>query len=362
MSGTGLGAVLLIAVSCWPVKAQDAGLVKEGDSEFAKGDYDAARRSFEKALEASADSAARYEILKRLASASAASGQFADAQRYLQQAITGLDDPKLAEDLLLSVNLDMRTKEYDHALATAERVQAMHVATHTAESLPVADDLLRIGGIYLAEKKPNEAARSLIAALEIRTKLVGSLDPGLLPVLDQLIEAFKAIPDVGGNGVCPGCETIYRQALVIRETLYGENSTELISTIEGLADVYSGEGMLSAAEPLYQRLLALWESAVGKDHPMVAVTLDKLVLFYVKAGEPEKAREALARSVAIRAHFLAVGLSLQAQDAVSENQRERAKVLYNRALAALGPSGQVNEEMIAEIRKALGELRSSTPK
>jgi tetratricopeptide (TPR) repeat protein len=361
MSGTGLGAVLLIVVFCWPVKAQDAGLVKDGDSAFAKGDYDAARRSFEKALETSADSPARYEILKRLTSASAASGQFADAQRYLQQAMTGLDDPKL-DDLLLSVNLDLRTKQFDHALSTAQRVQATHVATYTPESLPVADDLLRIGQIYLAEKKPNEAARSLIAALEIRTKLVGSLDPGLLPVLDQLIEAFRAIPDVGGNGVCPGCETIYRQALIIRETVYGENSSELISTIEGLADVYSGEGMLSAAEPVYLRLLALWESAVGRDHPMVAVTLDKLVVFYAKAGEPQKAREALARSVAIRAHFLAVGLSLQAQDAVSENQRERAKVLYNRALAALGPRGSANEELIAEIRRVLGTLGAASSK
>jgi tetratricopeptide (TPR) repeat protein len=355
MSGTGLGTILLIAISCWPVKAQDADLVKEGDSAFAKGDYVGARRSFEKALEASADSPGRYEILKRLTSASAASGQFTEAQRYLQQAITGPDHPTLAEDLLLSVSLDMRTKEFARALATAQRVEAMHVAAYTSESLPVADDLLRIGQIYLAQGKPHEAVHSLFDAQSIRTRLVGSLDPGLLPVLDRVNEAFEAITGHAD-------EATFRQALVIRETLYGENSTELISTIEGLADVYSGEGMLPAAEPLYLRLLALWESAVGKDHPMVAVTLDKLVVFYAKAGEPEKAREALARSVAIRAHFLAVGLSLQAEDAISENHRELAKGLYDRALAALGPPRPPNEELIADIRRALGELRSSTPK
>jgi hypothetical protein len=89
---------------------------------------------------------------------------------------------------------------------------------------------------------------------------------------------------------------------------------------------------------------------------MVAVTLDKLVVFYIKKGEPDKAREALARSVAIRANFLAVGLSLQAQDAISENHREQGKALYNRALVALGPPGPGNEESIAEIRKALGGI------
>lgn len=95
---------------------------------------------------------------------------------------------------------------------------------------------------------------------------------------------------------------------------------------------------------------------------MVAVTLDKLVVFYVRYGEPEKAREALARSVAIRAHFLAVGLSLQAQDAISENHQDQAKALYNRALAALGTSSPASEQTIAEIRKALAGVQSSPAK
>lgn len=291
-----------------------------------------------------------------MASASAAIGQFADAQRYLQQAITGPDDPKLADDLVLSVNLDLRTKEYDHALATAQQIQAAHVAAYTSEGLPVADDLLRIGEISLAQGKAMEAMRPLLDAYGIRTRLNGPLDPGLLPLLDRINEANSKI--AGGGGAFPGHtnEAFYRQALAIRETLYGENSSELISTVEGLANLYSAELNLIAAEPVYLRLLALWETAVGKDHPMVAVTLDKLVVFYVKEGQPEKAREALARSVAIRAHFLAVGLSLQAEDAISENHQEQARALYNRALAALGPPGSGNDESNAEIRKALGGI------
>ncbi len=300
----------------------------------------------------------RYDPLKEQVSSSVAAGQFADAQRYLQQAI---ELRQSSNDLVLSVNLDMRTKEYDHALATAQRVQAMHVAAYTSESLPVADDLLRIGEIYLAQGKLVQALSPLLDAHGIRTRLTGPLDPGLLPVLDRINEANSKI--AGGSGAFAGHtnEAFYRQALAIRETLYGENSSELISTVEGLANLYSAELNLIAAEPLYLRLLALWETAVGKDHPMVAVTLDKLVVFYVKKGQPEKAREALARSVAIRAHFLAVGLSLQAEDAISVGHREQAKALYSRALAALGPPssgpGSANDESNAEIRKALGAIR-----
>lgn len=363
MYGTVACAILLIAISCRPARAQEAALLKDGDSAFAKGDYDAARRSFEQALQMApqppADSALRYDILKRLTSATAAAGQFADAQRFLQQAI-GLRES--AGDLLLSVNLDMRTKDFDHALATAQHIQAMHLQTYTSESIPVADDLLRIGQVYLAQGKPTQAMNPLLQAYGIRTRLNGSLDPGLLPVLDRIDEANAAIAGPSGAFAGHTNEAFYRQALAIRETLFGENSPELISTVEGLANLYSAESNLIAAEPLYLRLLALWEGAVGKDHPMVAVTLDKLVVFYVRYGEPEKAREALARSVAIRAHFLAVGLSLQAQDAISENHQDQAKALYNRALAALGPSSPASEQTIAEIRKALAGVQSSPAK
>jgi hypothetical protein len=101
------------------------------------------------------------------------------------------------------------------------------------------------------------------------------------------------------GGVGPN-EATLRQALIIRETFYGENSTEIISTLEGLADACAAGGKYVAAELLYARLLSLWETLVGKDHPMVAITLDKIVVFYAKRGELEKARQALARSVAIR--------------------------------------------------------------
>jgi tetratricopeptide (TPR) repeat protein len=358
-------SVVLFACVCGLAKAQEAGAaspvqtaLREGDSAFGRGAYEGARRVFEKALEAATDDPLRYEILKRLTSASAASGQFEEAGHYLQRAMelresgAGPNDAKLEGDLLLSVNLDLRTKDFDRALATAERVEGMHTSTYGAGSIPVADDLLRIGQIYLAEKKPHEALRALNTAAGVRTKLVGPLDPGLLPVLDRINEAFVAISGGGGSG----SEGVLRQALAIRETTYGTDSSELISTIEGLANAYTAGGMYVAAEPLYERLLALWEGMVGKDHPMVAVTLDKMVVFYAKIGEPKKAREALARSVGIRARFLAVGLSHQATDEISENHQEQAKALYQRALAALGPGNPDNDELVGELRKTLDDL------
>lgn len=67
----------------------------------------------------------------------------------------------------------------------------------------------------------------------------------------------------------------------------------------------------------------------------------------------------MARSVSIREHFLAVGLSQQAAAAVSDDHRDQAKVLYARALAVVGPSTPANRELIAEIKKALTDLETA---
>jgi tetratricopeptide (TPR) repeat protein len=347
---------VVLTLLCGVARAQQpdpvADPLKAGDLAFSKGDYDGARHSFEKALaKVAPDSPASYDLLKRLTSASVAAGEFAIAQGYLQRALRVKES---VEDLALSVNLDMRLKAYDRALETAQRIQALDAATYGAQSLRAADDLLRIAQIYVAEGDPAKAIPPLYQAREMRMKLAGPLDPGLLPILDLFNEASEKMPNGGMHGRIN--EEFYRQALAIREARYGENSSELISTVESLANLYTGEGMLTAAEPLYQRLLALWEMAAGKDHPMVAVTLDKLVVFYVKKGEPDMARDALARSVAIRARFLADGLSVQAADAISENHPEEARGLYNRALVALGPPDARNRESIDAMQKALSGI------
>lgn len=129
-------------------------------------------------------------MLKRLTSASAAAGNFAAAQGYLQRALRVKESAQQsADDLALSANLDMRLKAYDRALQTAQRIQALHTTAYGAESLPVADDLLRIGQIYVAEGAPAKAIDPLYRAREIRMKLAGALDPGLLPILDLFNEA-----------------------------------------------------------------------------------------------------------------------------------------------------------------------------
>ena len=101
-------------------------LLKAGNESYLRGDYEAARQSLLKAWEMAQQTPPsnpqRYDILKRLTSVRAAASEFADADNFLQMAINwretilGVNDPKVADDLLVSVGLCRGMKNFDRAL------------------------------------------------------------------------------------------------------------------------------------------------------------------------------------------------------------------------------------------------------
>src|ERR1039457_6471829 len=167
-------------------------LTKDGDAAYLKGDYETARQTFARAWELAQqtpkDNPERYAILKRLTSVRAAAGEFADADNWLQQAITwrentlGQKDHGIPDDLLISVGLCRGMKDFDRAQAILRRVMSLHVEAYTFDSAMVADDFSRMAGIDAEQKKIDSAIHSIDAALAIRTKLGGPLDPALIEI------------------------------------------------------------------------------------------------------------------------------------------------------------------------------------
>src|SRR5690349_15339288 len=129
-------------------------LVAEGNAAYLKGDYDAAQQSFLKAWELAQqtpnDDPVRYEAPKRLVRIRPASGDFEDADRYLQLAINSRDDQRgtndlrLVDDLLVSVQLSRAMKNFDRAILILTRVMGIHRANGGTETAIFADDLSRV--------------------------------------------------------------------------------------------------------------------------------------------------------------------------------------------------------------------------
>jgi tetratricopeptide (TPR) repeat protein len=341
-------------------------LIEAGDAGYLRGDYEAGRQAFEKAWqlaqETPPDNPVRYDILKRLASIRAAAGEFADADNYLQLAIhwrentLGQNDPKIADDLLVSAALCRSMKNYDRADAILNRVLAMHGRAFGFDSTAVADDFSRMAQIDMDRKDLPMAASSLNAALTIRKKLAGPLDVSLVPDLDRLGEVSTTMRRYDK------AEEAYRRALVIRETLYGREHADLLATIDGLAYALFGQKKYDEAEPLYQRLIPLWVESVGGEHPMVAIALDKVAAFYADQKKYDRAKEAAGRANAIRAYCLATGLAQQAVEQLAERNKASAMALYRRALAVLDPPSPVYQELRATIEGILKLLEAPSRK
>ena len=357
-------------------------LEKTAQGLYMHGDYEGARQSllqaWDLAKQLPREDPVRYDVLKRLSTVRAAVGEYADAEEFLQVAISwreqnlGPDDPKIPDDVLLTVSYARSLKQYDRALWTMNRVIRLHVEPkikaggspdEAMNSIPVADDYSRIAQIQMELKKPEAAIESLHAALEIRTKLLGPLDPSLVYDLDRLAGIQVTLRQYDK------AEETYRHALVVRETLYGKVHGDLLGTLDGLAYSLFGQKKYDAAEPVYRRLLALWISSMGTDkHAMVAIALDKMAVFYADQKKWQEAREAETRANAIRAYLLAEGLSVEASQRIDEGVMADSLPIYKRAVKILDPPNEIYDEqrgalenMQKEVEKVVNKPPSKSP-
>jgi tetratricopeptide (TPR) repeat protein len=358
-------------------------LEKTAQGLYMHADYEGARQlllqAWDLAQQLPKDDPQRYDVLKRLATVRAAAGEYADADNFLQLAISwreqnlGPDDPKLADDVLLSVGYARGQKDYERALLimrrrvlwlhTGAKIKAGASPDEAMNTIAVADDYSRIAQIQMELKKPEDAVGSLNTALEIRTKLLGPLDPSLVYDLDRLAGVQITLRQYDK------AEETYRHALVVRETLYGKVHADLLGTLDGLAYSLFGQKKYDEAEPVYQRLLDLWIASMGTDkNAMVAATLDKMAVFYGDQKKWDQSRAAETRANAIRAYLLAEGFSVEASQRIDEGVMAEAIPIYKRAIKILDPPNVVYDEeraslenMQKELEKVINKPASRTP-
>jgi tetratricopeptide (TPR) repeat protein len=379
--------ILLVAAACCPAQDEKPAptipeLEAAAQGLYLHADYEGAHQSllqaWDLAQQLPREDPLRYDVLKRLATVRAAVGEFADADNFLQLAISWREqnlapnDPKIPDDVLLSVAYARGQKDYERALWIMHRVLNLHMAANRSagaapgdigNSIDVADDFSRIAQIQMELKKPEAAIESLTTALEIRTNLRGPLEPLLVYDLDRLAGIQVTLRQYDK------AEATYRHALVIRETLYGKVHGDLLGTVDGLAYSLFGQKKYDEAEPMYQRLLALWITSMGTEtNAMVAIALDKMAVFYAAQKKWDQARDDITRANAIRAYLLAEGLSVEASQRIDEGVLSESLPIYKRAIKILDPPNEIYDEQRAtlenmrkEVEKAIDKPPSKSP-
>jgi tetratricopeptide (TPR) repeat protein len=62
-------------------------------------------------------------------------------------------------------------------------------------------------------------------------------------------------------------ESLYQQALTIREQVLRPNHPDTAISLNNLATLYSEQGKYTKAEPLLKRALTIYEQLLGTGHP-----------------------------------------------------------------------------------------------
>lgn len=303
----------------------------------------------------------RYVVLKQLTGLAVSMKKYDDAEKWLQLALhyreTQVPQPESQhrEDTLLLAYLCKARDDFERGIFILQRVMSLTVKEYGFESTEVADLLTRMADFEAARKEFARAEGVLRTAIDIRRKKLGEEHWSLVPDLEKLGSVLNQ------QRKYDQAEVSFSRALTLRERSMSQE-IDLVNALDGLAYAQFGQSKFVDAEPNYHRMAAIWTSTAGATHPMVAATLDKLVVFYRKQNREEDARAAWKAACVIRAHNLAEGVAREAGEQLVRNEIDEAVVLYRRAAALLDAAEPLHAELRAAINGQLTEIRALTRK
>ena len=166
---------------------------------LARGDRDRARKWAQQAVEIDKKSsgAPQSDRLRVLGSVLAVESKFDDAQRALRQALA-LDRAKgdklaTARSLARLADADLRQKRYAEALPLIEEA-AWIDQNHLGAAHPlIAEEFHDLGLIYLATKRPADAAKAFRTAIDVLDRGAGRDTPAQAYIMLDLSRAEHAV-------------------------------------------------------------------------------------------------------------------------------------------------------------------------
>jgi eukaryotic-like serine/threonine-protein kinase len=217
-----------------------------------------------------------------------------------------------------------------------------------------ATRLLNLGWVYRYEDRFSGAETAFREALAIRERLYGHQH---LAVADALNSLGMALDD---QWRLSDALTAHREALAIREKLLGSQHPEVAESLMHVGIALRNSGQFPEAETYFRRSASMFETLLGPDHPDVATALGNLASVLVSEEKFVPAREAALRSLAIREKVLGpdatkVAFTLEdlAHIARLEGHPQDALAYDTRALAirekALGPKHSLVADSLTDI-------------
>jgi tetratricopeptide (TPR) repeat protein len=215
-------------------------------------------------------------------------GQYAEAVPLARQVIelrrkrSGSGDADYAAALANLALLDKNLGRLDEAQPLLEESLAIR-----RKLLKPSDPLLASTSAGLAEVYADEGKLDL--AQPLLEQAAGSDDPAVLSRLSDVYVAQKRPDDAA---------PLLQRAVAIRRAM-GNEDKNLATRVGNLAALYASAGRYAESVPLWQENIALFEKIAGPDSVSVAFGLDNLAIVDLNRNDLDGAEPLLRRSAAI---------------------------------------------------------------
>src|SRR5687768_6346883 len=128
------------------------------------------------------------------------------------------------------------------------------------------DSALRSGDYTRAEE--------LFVAARKQAEVLDPQGKHLAETLSQLGQVNREL------GRYPRAESLFQEALAIRERVYGPGHAETAASLTDLGELYRLQGLYAQSEALHQRAREIREKVFGVDHNKTAESLNNIAVVY----------------------------------------------------------------------------------
>ena len=233
------------------------------------------------------------KIYTQLATYDAADHHLVEALRRLDDVDAGLSTHERID--VLGGLSQVRRVQGRYEEAEGLLVETIEHARELEEpdSLGLANLYVSLGNVLIDMRRADEAQLELERALAIY-----DAHPDVDPVFPASVKNDLANLKVQ-RGDYAGAEPLYREAVAIKEHLFGPDAIELSVDLSNLGQALTAQEKYDEAREVLDRALAIKERVLGPEHPEVAYSLAGRGELAMVTGDPATAVDHIGRAAGI---------------------------------------------------------------
>jgi eukaryotic-like serine/threonine-protein kinase len=266
--------------------------------------------------------------------------RYDDARKSLQAALQsareayGPAHQEIVYDQNALANVDELQGRYPEA--EAGYLESLRLAGRlpgAPDTLAAADTRNRLGSLYIALGRHDEAIQQLTECVRLRQRLLAENAAEKSACLSLLGEAYRE------KGDYDAAEPLLVEDLRLSRKVLGNESLGTADSLSRLGDLYKLRGEPGRALPLLQEALAIDRRMLGEGHPHVAEALNDLANVLQDLGRTEESLEMQRKALAVATAALgpdhpevATNLSDLASKLKELGRYDEAETMYRRTL------------------------------